>query len=174
MDVLNLFYLIGVYDPTADDSWPWHCHYEDGRYLSAKHRVCGRGRAAEFASEDEARAFYFNWTHSLKYNFELIPVQFWTHEPDPPFPPEHPKSILKSIQDNEPYSISLTATFWFFGVDYNTKPHFSPKTFKKHREILMKYGIDVFCPPPDHLKITPEPLVINEPKKLQLTAVKRG
>jgi len=109
LDVLNLFYLIGVYDPTADDSWPWpwHCHYEDGRYLSAKHRVCGKGRAAEFASEDEARAFYFNWTHSLKYKFELIPVRFWTYEPDPPFPPEHPKSILRSIQDNEPYSIDI-------------------------------------------------------------------
>ena len=77
MQVLQLIYIIGVYDPGNDDSWPWHCQYEYGRYLSAKHRICGRERAAEFSTEEEARDFYYQWKQARKFKFELIPVQFW-------------------------------------------------------------------------------------------------
>jgi len=170
MQVLKLIYLIGVYDPNSDDCWPLHCHYEYGRYLSVKHRICGRERAAEFTTEEETRAFYFEWRHSRKYKFELIPVQFWVTEPGPVYPPEHPKSILKSITENEPHSIKLTASMWFYDQDISTL--YSVKTIKKHREALLKYGIDIDQPRPANLEIKPEPPVINEPKKTKLTVVK--
>ncbi|WP_020562997.1 hypothetical protein [Methylosarcina fibrata] len=170
MRVLKLIYIIGVYDPAYDDSWPWHCQYEYGRYLSAKHRICGRERAAEFSTEKEARDFYYQWKHARKFKFELIPVQFWVTEPDPVYPTDHPKSILKSITENEPHSIKMTASFWFYAQDISTL--YSAKTLKKHREALLKYGIDIDQPRPAHLEIKPEPPVINEPKKSKLTIVK--
>lgn len=170
MDVLKLSYLIGVYDPTKDDAWSWHFQYEYGQYLSAKHRVCGRARAAEFATEKEARAFYFLWKHARTFKFELIPVQYWVVGPDPVYPPEHPKSILKFISAHEPHSVKLTASFWFYDQDISTL--YSVKTLKKHREVLLKYGIDIDQPRPDHLEIKPEPPVIQEPIKPGLTLVK--
>lgn len=170
MDVLKLSYLIGVYDPTQYDGWPWHCHYEFGQYLSAKHRVCGRERAVEFATEKEARDFYFLWKRARTFKFELIPVQCWVVEPDPVYPPEHPKSILKSIAENEPHSVKLTASFWFYDQDISTL--YSQKTLKKHRAALLKYGIDIDQPRPAHLKIKPELPVIQEPKQRVLTVVK--
>jgi hypothetical protein len=59
MQVLKLHYVIGVYDPNHYDSWSWHCQYEYGHYLSLKHRICGRERAAEFSTEKEATDFLF-------------------------------------------------------------------------------------------------------------------
>lgn len=170
MQVLKLSYLIGVYDPNFDESWPWHCHYEDGRYLSRKHRICGRERAAEFSTEEEARAFYFQWKHYQKLKFELIPFQFWAEEPDPVYPPEHPRSILKSITKNEPSTIRLTASFWFYGEEILSL--YSAKTLNKHREILLRYGIDIREPLPDHLKISPQTQINELPKKPKLTIVK--
>jgi hypothetical protein len=170
MQVLKLHYMIGVYDPKHDNSWPWHCQYEYGQYLSLKHRICGQARAAEFSTEKEARDFYYRWKHARKFKFELISVQFWVTEPDPVYPPEHPKSILKSITENEPHPVKMTASFWFYGQDISTL--YSAKTLKKHRDVLFKYGIDISQPRPAHLEIKPEPPVINEPKKTKLTIVK--
>jgi hypothetical protein len=56
----------------------------------------------------------------------------------------------------------MTASFWLY----------SANTLKKHRERLLKYGIDIDQPRPAHLEIKPEPPVINEPKKTKLTIVK--
>jgi hypothetical protein len=170
MQVLKLIYLIGVYDPALNESWPWHCDYEYGRYLSAKHRICGRERAAEFPTEKAARDFYAEWMHYRKYKFELIPVQFWVTEPDPTYPQDHPKSILKSITENESYSIRLTASLWFYNLDISST--YSAKTLKKHRKALLKYGIDIDQPRPAHFEIKPEPPIINEPQKIELTVVK--
>jgi len=170
MQVLKLIYLIGVYDPNFDDTWPWHCQYEYGRYLSEKHRICGRARAAEFPTEKEARDFYSQWKNYQNYKFELIPVQFWVTEPDPVYPPDHPKSILKSITENESPQVKLTASLWFYAQDISTL--YSEKTLKKHREALLKYGVDINQPRPAYLEIKPEPPVINEPKKTKLTIVK--
>lgn len=170
MNILRLSYLIGVYDPTKHDAWPWHFQYEYGQYLSAKHRVCGRERAAEFSTEKEARDFYFLWKHARTFKFELIPVQCWVVGPDPAYPPEHPKSILKAISEREPYSVRLTASFWFYAQDISTL--YSARTLKKHREALLKYGIDIDQTRPAHLEIKPEPPVIQEPEKRVLTRVK--
>ncbi|HEY8036017.1 MAG TPA: hypothetical protein VIF37_10570 [Methylobacter sp.] len=171
MDILKLSYLIGIYDPAQDDIWPWHFQYEYGKYLSAKHRVCTRDRAAEFATEKEARDFYFLWKYARTFKFELIPVKCWVVEPGPVYPPEHPKSILKSISDHEPHSVKLTASLWFYDQDISNL--YSPKTLKKHRVALLKYGIDIDQPRPAHLQITAEPPVIQEPEKRVLTLVKR-
>jgi len=59
------------------DGWPWHFHYEDGRYLSEKRRVCNVYRAATFNSPLEAREFYTTWKHHLKYRMELIEYSFF-------------------------------------------------------------------------------------------------
>lgn len=68
-------FLIGVYDPTTDDKWPWHCHYEDGQYLSNKKRLCGFDRAAEFSSAEDARQFFHTWENKRHFKMELIERQ---------------------------------------------------------------------------------------------------
>jgi hypothetical protein len=170
MQILKTFYLIGVYDPNLNGSWPWHFYYENGQYLSEKHRICGWYRAAKFETEKEAREFYFKWKRYNEFKFELIPEQSWVEVPNPVYPPDHPKAILKSIAENEPHSVKLTGSLWLYGEDISTI--YSSKTLKKHREALLKYGIDIDSPRPAHLEIKPEPPVINEPKKLKLTVVK--
>lgn len=170
MDILKLNYLIGVYDPEKADSWPWHCHYEDGNYLSVKHRVCGRERAAEFTTEQKAREFYHRWKHAHLFKFELIPVRYWVSGPDPVYPPGHPKAILKAISEHEPHSVKLTASFWFYDQDISKL--YSQKTLKKHRKTLLKYGIDIDLPRPPNLEIKPEQPVIQEPERPILTIVK--
>tara|TARA_Y100001937_G_C7136776_1_gene340456 strand:+ start:3645 stop:4049 length:405 start_codon:yes stop_codon:yes gene_type:complete len=74
-DVMVSSFLIGVYDPTLDDKWPWHCHYEDGQYLSDKKRLCGFGRAAEFSSAEDARQFFHTWKNKQHFKMELIERQ---------------------------------------------------------------------------------------------------
>ena len=68
---------IGVFDPLQNDNWPWHYHYEDGRYLSGKKRVCGLSKAAEFSSKEEARMFFHQWKGNQKYKMELIETESW-------------------------------------------------------------------------------------------------
>jgi|TARA_R100000687_G_scaffold82874_2_gene83653 hypothetical protein len=74
-DVRVSSFLVGVYDPTLDDKWPWHCHYEDGQYLSNKKRLCGFGRAAEFSTAEEARQFFHTWENKRHLKMELIERQ---------------------------------------------------------------------------------------------------
>ena len=68
-------FLIGVFDPTVDDNWPWHFHYEHGMYLSVKHRQCKIRKAAEFTSAAEARNFFHNWQGKRHLKMELIEIQ---------------------------------------------------------------------------------------------------
>lgn len=68
-------YLIGVYDPGQNERWPWHCHYDDGQYLSNKYRLCGFERAAVFTSADSARLFFHNWKNKGNLKMELIERQ---------------------------------------------------------------------------------------------------
>lgn len=170
MQVFKTFYVIGLYDPQQYDAWPWHCHYEYGQYLSDKYRICGWNRQARFESEAAAREFYFAWKRYKEFKFELISQQSWVDVPDPVYPADHPKSILKSITENESHGVKLTGSLWLYGQDISTL--YSAKTLKKYREILLKYGIDINAPLPDHLKIVAEPRIIEPPNKPQLTVVK--
>ncbi len=68
-------FLIGVFDPLINESWPWHCHYEHGIYLSEKYRQCKRWKAAEFETAKEAREFFHNWKGKKHLKMELIEVQ---------------------------------------------------------------------------------------------------
>ncbi len=163
-------FTIGIYDPKVDDGWPWHYQYEHGDYLSPKHRKCGMERAAEFDTEDDARAFYFDWKHYKSFKFELIEKRYWTTVPDPVYPPEHPRSILKSIIENESYAVKNIASLWFYGED--VKKFYSAPTLKKHRITLLKYDIDINTPLSDHLKITPIYPAEFQPKTPILTIVK--
>ncbi|QSB03799.1 hypothetical protein JWZ98_22700 (plasmid) [Methylomonas sp. EFPC1] len=170
MQVLKTFYVIGVYNPQQYDAWPWHCHYEDGQYLSGKYRVCGCNRQVRFESEAAAREFYFAWKRYKEFKFELIPQRLWVDVPDPVYPVDHPKSILKAITVNEFHGARLTGSLWLYGQDISTL--YSEKTIRKHREILLKYGIDINEPLPDHLRITPEPAIIELEDKPKLTVIK--
>lgn len=72
------YFVIGVYDPSLDDAWPWHFHYENGRYLSAKKRVCNWDRYAVFSSEDLALDFWTRYSNSNDLAFEIM--SFRTHQ----------------------------------------------------------------------------------------------
>ncbi|MHC5780460.1 hypothetical protein [Aliivibrio fischeri] len=65
-------YMIGVF-PSSYDEFPWHCHYEDGLYLSKKHRVCmWKGKEAIFSTKEEAIDFFNLWKNPRNFNYELI------------------------------------------------------------------------------------------------------
>lgn len=152
MKILKSFFLIGVYDPNIDDAWPWHCHYESGRYLSAKKRVCSRNSSAEFESPEEARLFYHSWKHSDKYKMEVIEVKYWVEAPDPVYPPEHPRSIIERVSTNERFPAGLLAACWFSGQDPLEKMGYSKTTNVRYRKILLKYGIDLFSKPTEEMR----------------------
>lgn len=171
MQVQKTYYLIGIFDPKIDDCWPWHFQYEYGQYLSEKHRICKWERAAKFRTKEEAREFYSLWKHWKDYKFELIDESIWEEEPDPIYPPDHPRSILDLIRNNESYSVKNLAALWFYGED--VKKLYSESTLKKHRIALLKYGIDIFSKVTDNMKITPiHPIQETEKKKSHLTVVK--
>ncbi len=63
---------IGIFDPTVDIRWSWHCHYHDGIYLSENKRPCKHAKAAQFDSAEQARLFFHTWNGNKKYKMELI------------------------------------------------------------------------------------------------------
>lgn len=146
MQVYKSFFQIGIYDPVHDDSWPWHCHYEDGQYLSAKKRICSWNKPAEFETAEAARLFYHSWKHKEQYKMELIEVKRWTEIPDPEYSEDHPREIFNRILRNETSSrYKSTASLWFSG--YDPLLGMSRPTRIKHRNVLLKYGIDIIEPP---------------------------
>lgn len=150
MQVYKSFYQIGIFDPSEYESWPWHFHYENGRYLSSKHRECGANLAAEFDSQEKARAFFGEWIHKERYKFELIEVKKWIEQPDPIYPDEHPNSILKEIESNERNTYARTARLWWSGQDLINL--YTKATLKTHRKVLLKYKIDIFDKPVNQLE----------------------
>jgi len=146
MQVYKSFFQIGVYDPVHDDSWPWHCHYDCGQYLSAKKRICSWNKPAEFEAAEEARLFYHSWKHRDRYRMELIEVKRWVEIPDPEYPEDHPRAICYRILRNESSSrYHSTAFLWFSGCDLLQM--MSRPTLIKRRNVLLKYGIDIVEPP---------------------------
>lgn len=71
-DNLTSFFVIGVFDPRLDESWPWHFHYEDGCYLSPKKRQCNMQRQAVFSSEAKALEFWRAYRNPKKLSFEIL------------------------------------------------------------------------------------------------------
>ena len=149
MHVNKSFYFIGIYDPKKHDSWPWHCHYDDGQYLSAKKRICSKV-PAEFETENEAREFFHSWKHKAKYKMELIEVKKWVDIPDPVYPDDHPRSILDKIVKNEKSRFGVIAALWFSGADVISQ--YSRPTQLKYQKELLKYDIDLFSKPTDKIK----------------------
>lgn len=75
------FFAIGVYDPEHHDRWPWHCHYDDGVYLSVAKRLCKMSNAAEFDTIDDARQFYAEWKRKRQFKMEVIEYKRWVNIP---------------------------------------------------------------------------------------------
>ncbi len=141
MKVNKSFFQIGIFDPMEDVSWPWHFEYERGVYLSLNYRKCGWNKSVEFETPDEARDFYHRWKHSGRYKMELIEVKRWVEQPDPDFPPEHPRSIIKLIASKEKSIYLRTAASWFAGEDISA--YMTRKTLLRHKRVLLNYGIDI-------------------------------
>lgn len=141
MRVEKKFFNIGVYDPAVDEIWPWSFHVPEGVFLSINHRLCKINKAAEFHTEKAAREFFHGWKKSNKYKFELVGITRWEEIPDPEFPDWHPRTKYKVIQQNENSRIANTALLWLTGND--PRQLMSGSTFKKHRDVLLKYEVDI-------------------------------
>jgi hypothetical protein len=146
MRVLKAFFMIGVYDPLHHSHWPWHCHYEHGQYLSDKKRVCSQNKAAEFETPDQARVFYHSWKHRERYKMEVIEIHTWVELPEPEYPEGHPREIFsRLVDDNVRSCYRMTFVAWFYGRD--PFENMSQTARKRHRDVLLKYGVDVFEKP---------------------------
>lgn len=157
MQVHKSFFMVGVYDGNQNDQWPWHCHYDEGVYLSTKKRRCTQRSAAEFDCIEDARAHYHSWKNRDKYKLEIIEYKRWIEIEDPEFPADHPRSILKRIKETETGYIRHQIAFcWFLGFDITKIA--SSKRLKTLRKDLIKYGIDIGKPPETKL----EPLISEE------------
>ncbi|MFT6836420.1 MAG: hypothetical protein ACJA0H_002470 [Francisellaceae bacterium] len=71
------FFFVGVFDPIHSNSWPWHHHYNDGLYLSAKRRLCKLSKSAEFSTPEAARSHFAACSNKSGYKFELIETKKW-------------------------------------------------------------------------------------------------
>jgi hypothetical protein len=134
---------VGVYDPAVHDSWPYF-HQDEGRYLSKKKHLCSHISAVEFDHPHEAREFYFSWKQAHRYRLHVDEFKTHVDVPEPVFPADHPRSILKSICKNESSYVISTAYTWFSG---DTNFTVSEPTLAKHRKILLPYGIDISLKP---------------------------
>jgi hypothetical protein len=150
MRVLKSFFMIGIYDPLIYGCWPWHCHYEDGKYLSEKKRICSRNKTALFETADEARLFYHSWKHRERYKMEVIEVKTWTEVPDPEYPQGHPREIFnRLIRDNARSCYRITLALWFDGLD--PFKNVSQSARIRHRNVLLNYGVDIFEQPSQNM-----------------------
>ncbi|EGR0209294.1 hypothetical protein KZY42_004236 [Vibrio vulnificus] len=150
------FFNIGLYDPVHFDRWPYGPNEHDSAlYLSTKKRKCGWGKAAEFNSIDEARAFFNDWKNSSKLKMHIVEFKKYVEVPDPIYPENHPHSLLKRIHQGEKHSVWVTAELWFRG---QISTHYvSKQTLRRHRDILINYGVD----------IAKEPEQVYEPPKMK-------
>ena len=73
--VKETVYLIGVFDPNDDVCWPWYNDHLNGAFLSGKNRICKIGKAAEFATPDEARHFFHLWSGKRHLKMELVELE---------------------------------------------------------------------------------------------------
>ncbi|MBF4248850.1 hypothetical protein EA004_28415, partial [Vibrio anguillarum] len=110
-------------------------------YLSEKKRKCSWKKAATFESLEEARTFFHEWKNSPNLKMHIVEFKRYVEVPDPIFPEDHPYSVLKRIQGNERVNIWVTADLWFKGKI--AEHYVSKQTLKRHRKILLGYGIDI-------------------------------
>lgn len=137
-------FVVGVYDPNIDDSWPYF-HPDEGVYLSRNKRLCSQKSAIEFDIPDQAREFFGSWKHSYRYALHVLEYKTYIDVPEPVFPDDHPRSILKRIRANEHSGIAHTAFDWLSGSDFFRS--YSKSTLARHRNALLKYGIDIYQKP---------------------------
>lgn len=144
-------FIVGVYDPNIDDSWPYF-HLDEGVYLSKNKRLCSWKSAVEFDRPEQAREFYSAWKNASRYRLSV--VEFKTHVDVPAhvFPYDHPNSIFKRICEKESSYVKSTAITWLSGrTDY----FWSKSTVAKHRKILLSYGIDIYTTPQRFWELPP-------------------
>jgi hypothetical protein len=170
MEIQQTHYHIGIYDPAIDDSWPWHFHYESGRYLSAKHRICSISSAKSFPSKSEARTFYAAWKHYASHKFELIPVTQLVTVPDPVYAPDSPRGILNTLKEAKLHRTAYQiAVFWFSGD--TLKDYFTQYLLNKYGKALLEFGIDITKQPLQKLEELPA-RTDEEDKTMSLMIIK--
>jgi hypothetical protein len=72
---------------------------------------------------------------------EVIEYKKMVEIPDSVLPDDHPVTILEKVIRNERRQTKTTATLWLSGKDIAN--FWSAATLKKHRDRLLKYGIDI-------------------------------
>lgn len=145
-------FIVGVYDSNIDDSWPYF-HPDEGVYLSKGKRLCSQNSAVEFDTPEQAREFFGCWKHASKYCLHVLEYKTYVDVPDPVFPDDHPRSILKRIQEAEHSGVFRTAWHWFSDSDFFRS--YSKSTLARHRKLLLKYGIDINQKPTQLLEPSP-------------------
>lgn len=141
MQARRSVFRLGVYEAKWGEEWPWAFEAEKGQYLSAKYRVCSERSAAKFSDLNEARDFFHSWKRRSDFLLEVVESKEYAEIPDPVYPDDHPRSILGRINQHEMSSVRKTAFFWFLGDDISKL--YSRATLKKHRKVLLSYGIDI-------------------------------
>ena len=137
------FFLVGVYDPSIYNSWPYF-HLDEGVYLSKNKRFCSFKSAVEFDRPEQAREFYSAWKHAPLYSLHIFEYKTYVDVPAHVFPDDHPNSVFKLICEKESSYVASTAITWLRGQsDYL----WSKSTLAKHRKILLLYGIDIYTKP---------------------------
>ena len=142
--VRRSFFLVGVYDPSIYNSWPYFHSFDDGIFLSKNKRFCKFNSAIKFNSPLDVRKFYSEWKHAGRYQLHVFEYKTYVDVPAHVFPDDHPNSIFKLICEKESSYVSSTAITWLRGhSDYL----WSKSTLAKHRKILLSYGIDIYTTP---------------------------
>lgn len=119
---------------------------DDKIYLSEKFRKCSIQKAAKFSDENEARSFFDRWyarQADKAWRLDLSEFVVWEQATINLFGDEHP---LWHIYKGAPKASIKYAEAYFYGhLDYDLS-HISEKTVKKHRAVLLQYGIDILTP----------------------------
>lgn len=132
--------------------------------------MCSWKSAAEFDSSQAAREFFNSWAHRDKYKMAILESKRWVDVPDPVYPDGHPRQILEAILKNERTPIAMEALTWFSG---NPPLRFYKlqRTKNRYRDILLKYGIDLFKQPSEEMRTF---FRESNPKKLSNFEFEKG
>jgi len=165
LNYLREWYLIGVYDPSHYDEWPYY-FYDEGAYISNKGRIASANSAREFDNIEEAEKYLEQWGYKKKdqFKYEFVRLERGTKPQKPLYGPEHP---LAKLIEAKKTSLFLMASDWYHGRDPNQnyeKLGYSKSTFYRHRKELLQYGVDI-KKEPEVVFLTPTP---KEPRVIEV------
>jgi hypothetical protein len=126
---------------------------DDKKFISAKLRVCSFAKAARFSNPNEARILFHKWISNKqdsRLRLDLVELVEPRDFEIKLYDESHP---LWTINENAPKSSIKYANAYYF--DYLKSFLLVPSgaTIKKHRNILLGFGVDIFKPLPENLNL---------------------